>query len=242
MTDASRPGSLPEVAAVLKDAGAVGILVSGGCDRQGKLPILERADEVRSVRDLGLRVNLHTGLLVAEDAQMLKRTRADCYSVDVVQDQRVIRDVLHLKVGPEAYRETLSVLFNSNVGRVVPHICVGLRGDDVEGEMASVDLVSGFPIAALVLLWRLPAPDAPMRGVKNASPDSFLKVLRHAIERLDRPVLLGCLRPRGNVELEMEAVRLGAAGLASPAAETLRRLGLEGYEVVRSDLCCALHE
>ncbi len=242
MTDASRPGSLPEVAAALKGAGAVGILLSGGCDRQGKLPILERVDEIRSVRQLGLRVNLHTGLLGAEDAQRLTGTGADCYSVDIVQDPHVIRDVLHLKVGPEAYRETLSALFASNAGRVVPHICIGLGGDDIEGEMASVDLVSGFPIAALVLLWRLPAPDAPMRRAKNASPDRFLRVVRHAIEKLDRPVLLGCMRPRGNVELEIEAVRLGVVGLALPAAETLRRLELEGYEVVRSGLCCALHE
>ncbi len=242
MTDASRPGSLPQVAAALKGAGAVGILLSGGCDRQGKLPILERVDEVGSVRHLGLRVNLHTGLLGAEDAQRLTNAGADCYSVDVVQDPHVIRDVLHLKVGPEAYRETLSALFTSKAGRVVPHICVGLSGDDIEGEMASVDLVSGFPIAALVLLWRLPAPDTPMRRAKNASPGSFLKVVRYATERLDRPVLLGCMRPRGNVELEVEAVRLGVAGLASPAAETLIRLELEGFELVRSDLCCALHE
>jgi hypothetical protein len=50
------------------------------------------------------------------------------------------------------------------------------------------------------------------------------------------------MRPRGNVELEIEAVRIGVAGLASPAAETLRRLRLDGYEVERSALCCALHE
>ncbi len=242
MTDASRPGSLPAVAAALKEAGAVGILLSGGCDRQGKLPILERLEEVRSVRHLGLRLNLHTGLLDAEDAQRLTGTGAECYSVDIVQDKNVISDVLHLKVGPEAYQETLSALFSARAGRVVPHICVGLRGDDIEGELASVDLVSGFPIAALVLLWRLPAPDAPMRRTKNASADSFLRVVRHATETLGCPVLLGCMRPRGNVELEIEAVRLGVAGLASPAAETLRRLELEGYEVVRSGLCCALHE
>ena len=241
MTDASLPGSLPGVAATLKEAGAVGLLLSGGCDRKGKLPILERVEEVRSARHLGLRLNLHTGLLDAEDAQRLMGTGAECYSVDIVQDMNVISDVLHLKVGPEAYRGTLSALFSARAGRVVPHICVGLRGDDIEGEMASVDLVSGFPVAALVLLWRLPAPDAPMR-TKNASPGSFLRVVRHATETLNCPVLLGCMRPRGNVELEIEAARLGVAGMASPAAETVRRLGLEGYEVVRSDLCCALHE
>jgi uncharacterized radical SAM superfamily protein len=125
---------------------------------------------------------------------------------------------------------------------VVPHICVGLRGDDIEGELASIDLVSGFPVTALVLLWRLPAPDTPMRWMINASAESFLKVVRHATETLGCPVLLGCMRPRGNVDLEIESVRLGVVGMASPAAETLRRLELEGFEVVRSGLCCALHE
>lgn len=242
MTDASRPGSLPEVAADLKKAGAVGILLSGGCDRQGKLPVLDRVEEVRSVRHLGLRVNLHTGLLEGEDAQRLVGVAADCYSVDIVQDRTAIREVLHLKVGPEAYRETLTALFSARAGRVVPHICVGLGGEDVEGEMASIDLVSGFPIAALVLLWRLPTPGTPMRSMRNVSQDSFLRVVRHALKTLDRPVLLGCMRPRGMFDLEVEAVHLGVAGLASPAAETLRRLELEGYEVVRSGLCCALHE
>jgi uncharacterized radical SAM superfamily protein len=242
MTDASRPGSLPEVATALKGAGAVGILLSGGCDRQGKLPVLDRVDEVMSVRRLGLRVNIHTGLLGGDDAQRLVGAGADCYSVDIVQDRTVIRDVLHLKVGPEAYSETLNALFSARAGRVVPHICVGLKGDDHEGEMASVDLVGEFPIAALVLLWRLPTPGTPMRTMRNVTPDGFLRVVRHALQTLDRPVLLGCMRPRGMIDLEVEAVRLGVAGVASPAAETLRRLELEGYEVVRSGLCCALHE
>ena len=71
-----------------KGAGAVGILLSGGCDRQGRLPILERVEEIRSVRHLGLRVNLHTGLLVSGGRPRLTGTGADCYSVDIVQDRR----------------------------------------------------------------------------------------------------------------------------------------------------------
>jgi uncharacterized radical SAM superfamily protein len=242
MTDAGRPGSLPKIAESLRSAGAEGLLISGGCDPFGRIPFIGRVEELALVRRTGLLINLHTGLLDEAEARALVGIGADCYSVDIVQDRRTISDLLHLDDGPEAYVTTLEALFSAGAARVVPHICVSLQGDEIGGEMASIDLASKHPISALVLLWHIPTQGTPLHGAPISSEDAFLDVVRYAKRVLTCPVLLGCMRPRGRVELELETIRMGVAGMALPAPETLRRIRQEGYNVRRSERCCALHE
>jgi hypothetical protein len=222
--------------------GAEGLLISGGCDLHGRVPLLDRVEEIATVHRSGLLVNLHTGALNDAEARALVRAEADCYSVDLVQDRTTIREVLHLDTRPEVYDDTLSALFSAGAKRVVPHVCIGLRGDDVQGEMASIDLASDYPVSALALLWHVPTKGTPLFNVPNASGESFLEVVRYAIRTLRCPVLIGCMRPRGRVKLELEAVRAGVAGVAILSKEAAMGLSLEGYEVVRSGRCCALHE
>ena len=64
-------------------------------------------------------------------------------------------------------------------------------------------------------------------------------VIRYAGQRLDCPLVLGCMRPRGNPELELAAVENGISAIVMPHPETRRRLE-ETVDVKRENVCCAL--
>ena len=96
-------------------------------------------------------------------------------------------------------------------------------------------------IAALVLLIHVPTRGTPMQGSSPLQEETFLQVLDHALAKLSCPVILGCMRPRGRVRLEVEAVKRGVEGIASPAAGTVEELRKMGYELERREVCCALH-
>lgn len=241
MTAVRSPDKLVELAAQLKRDGATGFLLSGGCDSRGRIPLLQYVDAVRSIREsTGLRCNLHTGLLDGDEAAALVRSGADCYSMDLVQDEGVIRGTLHLQAAPSDYVRTLEALFSAGARRVVPHICVGLAPSEVSEERC-VDLASGFPIGGLVLLGFRPTRGTPLQSRPPPSRERILHALEYAIQRTEAPVLVGCMRMRGDWELERACIEAGAAGIASPSRRTVEWAVENGYRTESKQECCALH-
>jgi lipoyl synthase len=241
MRPVSTPSELATFARGLKAKNGEGFLLSGGCDQDGRIPLLPYIDAVRLIRsDLGLRVNLHTGLLDRGQAKDLVNSEADCYSLDIVQDEGVIRERLHLAGGPRLYADTLEALFEAGAKKVVPHVCIGLS-DEIEGELRSIDLVSHHPIGALVLLGFLPVRGTPL--FENGPPDAqrFMTVLRYALQKVECPVMIGCMRARGDWQLEIECIKAGASGMASPSRHTREWARAAGYEILEKKECCALH-
>jgi len=241
MRDGSQPGSLSRIASEAKKAGATGILISGGCDIEGKVLILERAQEIMDVKRSGLLLNIHTGLLNDAEAAVLARLGAVRLSMDLHQSPDVIRDVLHLDAGPAGFERTLRALCAAAPGKVVPHICAGLEGDTIENEIMSVDLAAEIGVAALVVLVHVPTPGAPLRPSVPISDRTVLELIDHAVSQTDAPVLLGCMRPRKDHHLEVEAARHGVLGIANPKERTLRILENDGFRILHRNECCALH-
>lgn len=240
MSDGSRPGDLLKIAAEAKAAGATGILVSGGCDRDGKVPLLPRLDEMTEVKRIGMALNIHTGLLDVEEAVELARI-GDVLSMDLHQSPNIIRDVLHIRSGPDSYERTLEVLCEAAPERVVPHICAGLEGDSNRYEMMSVDLAAKYGAAGLVILVHVPTPGTPLRPEPPIGDETVLGLIDHAVSKLNVPVMLGCMRPRKDDQLEIEAARHGVSGIANPKERTLKVLAEEGYQITHRNECCALH-
>jgi uncharacterized radical SAM superfamily protein len=233
---------LKAMAKGLSERCAKGFLLSGGCDAEGHVPLAPFLAAVREVkRSTPLLVNLHTGLLdLPEEAERLVASGADALSVDIVQDPDVIRQVLHLGRGPEDYHRTLDLLFSCGAERVVPHLCIGMSGPSMQGEERALRLISRFPVSALVLLSFLPARGTPMATVETATPDHVLRIARLALDEVSAPVLLGCMRPRGEWELEAELIRSGVAGVAMPSARTVRWAEENGLQIEWRQECCAL--
>ncbi len=233
-----RPIGPPErsAAELVALAGQVeGVLLSGGCDRDGRVPLLPYLGAVAAARDVGLSVNLHPGL-VDGDAAALVASGADRISVDLVQDPQVIDGVFHLRRSPEDYEHTLRELVDAGAA-VVPHICVGLGSQAAEDR--ALELAASCDIRALVVLAFLPTWGTPMFTKRSPDDARVTGLVRRAVEMLDCPVALGCMRPRGRPSLEIGCIEAGATGIVNPSREALRWVSENGHRVRESRLCCA---
>jgi lipoyl synthase len=227
----------------LEARGAKGFLLSGGCDPRGKVPLQGFLGAVAAIKArTRLAINVHTGLLDGiDEARALASSGADCFSVDIVQDPELIAKGMHLRRGPEDYRRTLELLFAAGAARVAPHICIGLSGGSTRGELDSLRLISKFPVGSVVLLAFMPARGTPMSAVKPPTPEHVLEVARAAISTVSAPVIMGCMRPRGDWRLEVELLRSGVQAMAMPSPRTVRWAEENGLEVEWREECCSLH-
>lgn len=221
-------------AAGIEASGGTGLLLSGGCDALGRVPLgpfLEAVHQIKSSTRLA--VNLHPGLVDGASAPALLASGADVFSVDVLQDGSAIAERLHLGAPPEAYRRTLELL---SPGSLAPHVCVGLQSE--RGERSTIDMLSSFRIRALVVLGLMAPPGS---GVRSVEADRLVSFVRSAVRELDAPVLLGCMRPRGRARTEIEIIEAGCAGIVNPAPATVEWARSSGMEMKERQTCCALH-
>ena len=239
MTPVGSAEHLFKLARELEADGAGGMLISGGCDKNGKIPLGPFLPALKRIKlETRLQLNLHTGLVGDDEASQIAATGADCISFDLVQDPEVIQERLHLASGPEAYAGTLTALFSSGVKRVVPHLLVGLSGREKKFELGAIEVASRHPIAGMVILALMPTRGTPMEGAPPPSDDHLLAILKVAIDDLDVPVMLGCMRPRGTWELETKAIELGVRRIAMPSPRTEVWAKARGYRVTKRPSCC----
>jgi lipoyl synthase len=240
MMAAESPEALLAKAVELEGRGCVGFLLSGGCDRAASVPLGRFAPAIAEIkRTTNLKVSVHPGLIGEAEAADLVEAGVDIFCIDIVQDPKVIWGVLGLNVTPRAYENALDSLFQAGAERVVPHLCVGLNGDERSGEMAAVEMVAGYDISSVALLSFIPTAGTPMARSPIVSDDHFLEITEHAVDRVRCPVNLGCMRPRGNPDLEKRCCEAGISGIAVPSKETLRYLESLGTRVEKKEICCA---
>lgn len=215
-------------------------LVSGGCDRRGRVPLDEHVDLLQSLGERA-RLVLHVGLVKPEEASRIAR-HAAVVAFDVVGDRQTSQEVMGLDVGLEEYLETYRAL--ASQARVIPHVCIGLHGGQLRGEWAAVEALAAEAPAELVFLVFSPTPGTAFAGRQPPPLPEVSEFLAWA--RLQLPVTplgLGCMRPRGNYRegLDELAVHLGINGIAVPTPAAERAAWERGLTILREDECCVLH-
>jgi uncharacterized radical SAM superfamily protein len=226
----------------LLDRGCRGVLISGGADAAGAVPLKPQLDAIAQLKSWGLQVIVHTGLLDRETAKGLKAANVDQVLFDVLGDEATIREVLHLDRTPEDYATTLSLLREVGVP-IAPHVVIGLHYGQLRGELAALETIRRVGADVVVLVVLRPLPRTPMADVQPVSPQAVGRLA--AVARLcnpSTPLTLGCARPAGPDKLEMErlAVLAGVNALAYPDPATVRLaegLGLRARFIER---CCTL--
>jgi uncharacterized radical SAM superfamily protein len=215
-------------------------LVSGGCDRQGRVPLAERAGLLEALGEEA-RLVLHVGLVKPEEAAQLAR-HAAVVAFDLVGDRQTAQEVMGLDVGLEEYLETYRALARHT--RVVPHICIGLHGGRLQGEWAAVEALTATAPREVVFLVFSPTPGTAF-AQRNPPPleevRDFLAWARVQLPTI--PLGLGCMRPRGSYRegLDELAVHLGINAIAVPTPAAARAAAARGLTIVREDECCVLH-
>jgi hypothetical protein len=213
-------GSLFELCVDLAKRGARGVLISGGSDKQGRVPLLHHIpDMIRARRELGLAMRVHVGLPDRETCEALAEVGIDGAMIDVIGHRDTIREIYHLGSTPEAYENALEHLEQNNVP-TVPHIILGLHFGRMLGEWRALEMIARHSPKILVLVILMPLNGTPMAITKPPSLEEiggFFEAARKALPAT--PVMLGCARPLGQIKFDIDrlAIDAGLNGIAYPA-------------------------
>ena len=245
MTDlTASSGSLYDLCSRLHDQGAKGILISGGSDRRGRVPLKKHIpDMVRISQKLKMVIRVHAGLPDEETCAALGDVGIDGAMIDVIGDNRTIREVYHLKCGVDEYEAVLERLERYGVP-CVPHIIMGLHWGEMMGEEYALEMISRHQLKALVLVILMPLSGTPMVSVKPPSIEEiseFFCLARKTVPQ--KPVMLGCARPLGRMkeQIDRAAINAGLNGIAYPAdgiVEYAKKCGLKPEFI---NACCGVN-
>jgi uncharacterized radical SAM superfamily protein len=227
----------------IKALGGEGVLISGGSDPEGHVPLEKFVGSIQKVKtELDLEVVIHTGLISEETAQGLAQAQIDAAMLDVIGDERVSKSVYHLEDGPRKIRHSLDILEELGVP-TVPHVLVGLDYGILAGEIEALDLIAQGNPAAVVIIALSPIRKTLMENVAPPTPEEIGRVMTVArLGMKEVPILLGCARPIGKHKIETDrfAVLSGANGIALISQEGVDFARENGLNPVFLDVCCSL--
>lgn len=242
MPDTSTPEKLKEFCVKHEENGGVGLLISGGSTKEGRVPLRPFLDTMRWVKNnTGLVVNLHTGMLSRAEAEEIASTGVDIASVDLVGSQDTLREVYGLDASLKEYGDTLINLRDGGVPYVAPHICVGLHYGKVKGERKAIELAAEITPETIVFISLIPTADTPMVDVSPPSVGEIISLIKEAKKASpSSDISLGCMRSRSyKTALEWKAIEAGVDRIALASRSTEKKAVENGYRVQKLDSCCA---
>lgn len=237
------PESLFDRCQEIKTLGGEGVLISGGSDSKGYVPLERFTDSIQRVKsELNLEVVVHTGLVSEKTAQGLAEAQIDAAMLDIIGDERVSREVYHIEDGPRKMRHSLDILEELGIP-TVPHILVGLNYGKLAGEIEALDLIAQGNPAAVVIIALSPLRKTPMEGVIPPAPEDIGRIMTVArLGMKEVPILLGCARPMGNHKIATDkyAILSGVNGIALISQEGVDFARENGLKPAFLDVCCSL--
>lgn len=244
MTDAAQAReSVYDLCARAKEEGARGVLISGGCDSTGRVPLLRHIpDLVRVRRELGLAIRVHPGLVDEPTAGGLAEVGIDGAMVDIIGHDDTIAAVYHTDATVRDYEDTLANLESHGVP-AIPHIILGLHYGKMLGEFNALELIASYALELLVLVVLTPLRGTPMQDVALPPLQDIGDFFERARRRLpDVRIILGCARPLGRIKMDIDrmAIRAGLNGIAYPAEGAVAEARALGLEPDFHDACCGV--
>ncbi|MBM4340530.1 MAG: radical SAM protein [Deltaproteobacteria bacterium] len=226
----------------LRSQGALGILLSGGANRNGEVPLDPFIPSIRKMKEMdpSFKIIVHTGLIKRETAKALKDAGVDQILLDMIGDEKTIREIYHLKKRVEDYEETLFML--KEMGhRLAPHIIIGHHFGEIRGEWRALEIVTRVNVETIVLVILKPLMKNNL--FKTPTPEETSKIT--AVTRILNPVTpirMGCIRPAHPWKTEMEkgAIDSGVNTIAYPLQGTIDYATSIGLKTEFVEMCCSL--
>ena len=242
MYPATSPTELRRLGDTLIEQGCQGVLLSGGADRQGRVPLDSYQDAIAYLKERGLKVIVHTGLLNRKTALSLREAGVDQVLVDVIGDKETIQQVYHLDKSPADYMRALACLKEANLA-AAPHVIIGLHFGQIRGELEALRQITAAQVEAIILVVLSPLPGTPMYTCSPPAPEEVGRLA--ALARLLNPhtrLALGCARPPSPFKVRMErlAIQAGINTVAYPSQQSLDYASSLGLAVEFSEWCCSL--
>jgi uncharacterized radical SAM superfamily protein len=226
----------------LKQDGARGCLVSGGCLPDGSVPLDAFVHVFKRIKlELGLTLFVHSGIINLETAVSLKDAGVDAALIDVIGSSETIEKIYNLTVTPEDYSKSLEAL--DAVGlNFVPHVIVGLNDGRLDGELEALKMIGKVKPSAIVIIAFMPIHGTAMAKTQPPKPIDIAKVAMMARNMFPlTPLVLGCMRPKGAIrgETDVLALKAGVDAIAFPSEEAVKYAHNAGFAVSFSSYCCA---
>jgi hypothetical protein len=249
MLSISDPQELLETCKMLANKGAIGFLLSGGCDKEGRMLNLEKMlPTLKKIkRETELIVKLHTGLVNKDLAEEIVSAEIDIASVEVVGCKETLEEIFHFKKGVKPYERTLQNLERAGMPYIVPHLCIGLYYGKLKGEFRALEIIkNSCTPSSIVMIIFTPTTGTPLSNCKVPSLQDISSVIRKAKEMFPhRDISLGCMRPRlprFRERVELTALNSGVTRIEIPSKRLLIYAKNKGYTIKNINACCALPE
>ena len=241
MISTSRPDELVEKCRHLARQGNYGVLISGGCSADGRLPWGPFIDAIATIKaETHLFVSVHCGLLDDPDAVRLKQARVDQALIDVIGDDDTFQKIYHLPFGIARIEASMAALQSAGLP-MVPHIVCGLDYERIKAEKKAVAMIARFKVQQVVIVALMAIPGTATRTAPPPEAEAVADIIAEARFKLPHtPISLGCARQRGNTKLELLAIDAGVNRLALPSDEAVARAKSYDLEIRYQKTCCSV--
>ncbi|MFA5771875.1 MAG: radical SAM protein [Thermoplasmata archaeon] len=245
MISANTPEKFLEACLELKNKGANGILISGGCDKKGGLLNLQKfLPTIKFVKkETGFIIKLHTGFVDKKLAAKIVDAGVDIASLEVVGSDDSIQEIFGLNAKVQDYVDTLVNLEAAGIKHIAPHIAVGLHYGKLNGEFRALELIhENIHPSAIIIIVFIPTKSTELENISAPSGSDAGKVVKRAKELFPKtPIVLGAMRPRSSARnskngkirygIEKCAVDNGITGIELPSSATVDYITQRGYKI-----------
>jgi uncharacterized radical SAM superfamily protein len=241
MIPAPTPAFLIEKCMFLAEKGNHGVLISGGCDEEGRLPWKKFIPAIRQLKEkTNLFISVHCGILDNAMALDLKKAGVDQALIDVIGDDETYRSIYHVKFGISRIESTLASLQNARLP-VTPHIVCGLHYGSIRGENRAIEMISRFDAEQVVIVsyMNIPGADRSKFVLPGAAEVAGI-IAQTRFHMPEVTINMGCARERGNTLLETLAIDAGVNRMAIPSDEAIKRAMDYGLEIRYQRTCCSV--
>ena len=238
MLSAPSPSQLYKLAGKLWERGAKGLLISGGFDSEGKLPIQRFLPTIRGIKeDFNLIISVHPGIVSRQLARALKEAKVDIVDYEFLVDPTVICEVMHLKRSKKDFLKGLKFLMEEGPPYVAPHIPIGFHYGKINMEHEALEELLDFDPYILIFIIYTPTKGTPMELTPPPPIKGIVALLQYARRKFNGEIALGCMRPPEYKE-KLDEIILNERlvdRIAVPRWQVIEKYGLR-----RIPACCSV--
>lgn len=226
----------------LKDKGAKGFLISGGCLPNGMVPIDKFIDPIALIKkEFNLTIVVHTGLINKNIAEKLSKAGIDAVLIDIIGSNETLKEIYNLNVSIKDFEKSLKILNDLKIP-FVPHVIVGLHYGKLKGEIKALEMISKYSPSALIIIAFTPILGTEMEKIPPSKPEEIAKIISISRSIMPNiPIALGCMRPKGKhrIKTDILAIKAGINAIAFPTEEAIKYAKKMNYDISFSNLCCS---
>lgn len=233
---ANTPEKLVKLLKKLEKSGKLGALISGGCDKEGKMPWETFLPHLIKLQT-SLYLIAHGGLNISKDTSLLfKKADIKQILIDVIGDPLTLKEIYHI----DNFNVMEKTLYNvySHELNVAPHVIIGIYRGKIRGEFDALDMLARFQRKHVILVVLMPNA----LEVNPPPINDVIKVFTYARKLFSR-ITLGCARPKGKYRRELEIALIERNlidAMALWSDQAIERAQKLGYTIRFYEGCCSI--